>query len=231
MIKPIAKKNLYREVFNYIIEQIAKGELLQGERLAGEIELAEAFQVSRNSVREALKSLEVLDIVISKSGTGTVVSDTALRNIKFLTMITQLDDDNSMYEMWESRLIIEPELTYRSIQRATESDIVRLEKIVDTSLDEYEKGSYKWGLGKQFHDEIAAISQNTLLQNFLYATVSEINAARVDYILHMDYDRLLKEIYDHKKVVECFMNKDAEGGKAIMKNHLAEAMSLVYGNV
>lgn len=228
MIKPISKKSVYKEVFNSIIEMINNQEFVNGDKLPGEVELSESFQVSRNSVREALKSLEILGIVSSKSGTGTVVCETALRNIKYLNMINQLNDDNIIREMWQTRIIIEPELTYLAIKNATDKDIKKIVEIADLTLDVFKNEIYNWDYGRQFHEEIYAISNNSLLRNFLTATLNELTFARFDYNLRMNYERIYKDTNDHKFIADCFVNKDPEKGKEIMRKHLQDAMNLLY---
>ncbi|MCG8482861.1 MAG: FadR family transcriptional regulator [Clostridia bacterium] len=228
MIKPIAKRSVYKEVFDYIIKMITDGEISLGEKLPNEMELAESFQVSRNSVREALKSLEIMDIITSKAGTGTIVSPTALRNIKYLNLFTTLDQKNVTYDLLESRLIIEPELTFLSIVKSTKSDIANLEKIIQDSVDSLNNKTYRWNLGQPFHDEIARISRNKYLEQFLSATADEISAVRSRHILSLDQNELLSELEEHKEILDCFKKKDAERGRKIMRDHLNSAIELLY---
>lgn len=228
MIKPIEKKSIYKEVFDYIIKMISTGEIGLGDKLPNEIELSDSFKVSRNSVREALKSLEILDIITSKTGTGTIVSPNALRNIKYLNLFTSLDDETATYNLLEARLIIEPELTYRAIKKATQEDIDDLENIIESSIKDLKMEIYRWDLGQAFHDKISQISGNNYLQNFISATSDEIATVRKKYISFLDSNQLLAELDEHLQILECFKTKDAERGSKAMKKHLEDAIALMY---
>lgn len=71
----------YKEVINQILSLIKGGTRKSGERLPSGNELSKYFQVSRNSIREALKVLDHFKIISSKAGTGTFVLKESAQNI------------------------------------------------------------------------------------------------------------------------------------------------------
>ena len=71
MIKPVSKTTLYEEVIKQIISMIKEGKWIPGDKIPGELSLSESFNVSRNIIREALKSLELSGIVEAKPGKTT----------------------------------------------------------------------------------------------------------------------------------------------------------------
>ena len=77
MFEPVTKRTLVENIIHNLLEMIAKGELRAGESLPSERELAASFNVSRASVREALKSLAFNNIVVIKPGSGTYLSENA----------------------------------------------------------------------------------------------------------------------------------------------------------
>ena len=68
MLTPVQKKLVFEEVADQIRLQIENGSLKSGERLPSELQLCEIFQVSRGSVREAIKSLQTLGVLEARSG-------------------------------------------------------------------------------------------------------------------------------------------------------------------
>jgi GntR family transcriptional repressor for pyruvate dehydrogenase complex len=70
--KPVKAKRLYEEVLEQIRELIAGGELKPGDRLMSERELADRLEVSRPSVREAIRSLEMMGFIEIRRGDGTL---------------------------------------------------------------------------------------------------------------------------------------------------------------
>jgi len=79
---------IYQDVLNQILNLIKNGEWLAGDRIPTEIELSKVFQVSRNSIREALKILEHQKIISSKAGSGTHVLEDSFQNIQMLELIS-----------------------------------------------------------------------------------------------------------------------------------------------
>src|SRR5690606_3742762 len=123
MYKLPPRNSIYQDVLNEIINLIKNGEWTAGDRIPTETELARIFQVSRNSIREALKILDHLNIISSKAGSGTHVSEESLQNIQKMELIHTLRQNSTYESLMDTRLIIEPELTYRAALNATEEDI------------------------------------------------------------------------------------------------------------
>ncbi|HWH58624.1 MAG TPA: GntR family transcriptional regulator, partial [Terriglobales bacterium] len=109
---------------------ISSGAIGPGSKLPAERELAKSFGVNRASVRQALKVLEIMGVLSQHVGDGTYLSSTAEailhEPIDFLVLL----DDLSQHELFETRLIMEPELTARAAERATAEDISALRNAV-----------------------------------------------------------------------------------------------------
>ena len=83
MIVPITKNSrVYETVYEQMMNIIEEGEWAEGERIPGEIELAEKFKVSRNSLRSAIKVLYSSEVLDVKPGLGTFVTVGAVKKIK-----------------------------------------------------------------------------------------------------------------------------------------------------
>jgi GntR family transcriptional repressor for pyruvate dehydrogenase complex len=98
---------------------ISEGTLKAGSRLPAERELAEQFQVSRSSLRQALKVLEIIGVISQRVGDGSYVNevpDSLLGEpLNFLILLNNI----SFAELMEARIIVEPELAARAAERAT----------------------------------------------------------------------------------------------------------------
>ena len=73
MFEPIHNKNNYQYIVDQIKQLILDGELIVGDRLPSERDLSEMYQVSRASVREALKALETIGLLESRHGGGNYI--------------------------------------------------------------------------------------------------------------------------------------------------------------
>ena len=99
--------------------------------MPGEIELANLFQVSRGSIREAIKSLQMMGVLEAKSGQGTYVSSNALQKIQDNRLTSMISDIQYRDQVLECRYMIEPQAAFVAAQICTEKDI------------EYLKDSYR----------------------------------------------------------------------------------------
>ncbi|HXA56626.1 MAG TPA: FCD domain-containing protein [Candidatus Acidoferrum sp.] len=101
---------------------ISEGTLSTGARLPAERDLAEKFQVSRSSLRQALKVLEIMGVISQRVGDGTYVtsgdSSVLAESLEFLILLNGI----SFHEVMEARIIVEPELAARAATRATAKD-------------------------------------------------------------------------------------------------------------
>src|SRR6478672_12734293 len=109
---------------------ISEGALVAGSRLPSERELAENFQVSRSSLRQALKVLEIMGVISQRVGDGTYLNPVAPsvldEPMEFLILLNGI----SFHELMEARVIVEPELAARAATRATPESLARLREAI-----------------------------------------------------------------------------------------------------
>jgi GntR family transcriptional repressor for pyruvate dehydrogenase complex len=232
MIQPIKKKSIYKSVFDSLVKVIQNEEIAVGEKLPTEAILAEQFQVGRNSIREALKSLELMDIISSQSGVGMIISKNAIRNINLINILRSKVPKSKSFEMWETRLIIEPQMTELAIIRATDEQRKKIYDLASMSVETFNSGDYKWEKGGNFHKLISEASGNSILSNLL-DIVNNIIQTRIEFIIHYkESDNELGEslLDNHLKIAECFINHDPEKGRRIMYEHLKIAFDYIKDN-
>ena len=225
MITPARRKNLYEEISNQIIAMISGGRWKQGERIPGEIELAGMFEVSRNSVRESIKALELVGLLNSKSGRGTFVSDQAPFRIRQLRFASDLDSEDLLKEIMEARLIIEPGLAAMAAERASPGDIRLLEESIDACFVALENKTYSFELGFTFHSQIFRMSGNRILSN-LFDSMKEnlIVTRRKIFFKHIKETVLVEELNEHRRIIEFIKERKSEEAQAAMKRHIAVSL-------
>jgi GntR family transcriptional repressor for pyruvate dehydrogenase complex len=109
---------------------ISSGELHPGAKLPPERELARRFAVNRASIRQALKALDIMGIVVQRVGDGTYLTMDASTTLRAPLDFLILVDGISFQELFEGRRIVEPELAARAALRRTEEDLEDMEKAV-----------------------------------------------------------------------------------------------------
>ena len=226
MYKLPSRNLIYQDVLNQILNLIKNGEWVPGNRIPTETELAKIFQVSRNSIREALKILEHLKIISSKAGSGTHVLEESFQNIQMLELVNTFRQKSTYESLMDTRLIIEPELAYRAALRATEEDIENLENIIEISINQINEGIYFTPtVGFSFHMELAKIANNEILWKFLESITLELLSLRKVIMNKHNKEDLLNEINEHKEIFEFIKSKNPEQAKKTMHDHLKNAQS------
>ena len=158
----------YQRVLQYVRDEILKGSYRPGKRLPPERELAEKMCVSRNSVREAMRTLEIIGVIKSTQGAGNYVSchfESSL--VDWLTMmflIQQLD----YRQVSELRQGIEFQAALLAMNRISDDQMFRLEELVEKMRQEQVEEE-NVALDKQFHSLVAQASGNQLFVSILQA--------------------------------------------------------------
>jgi DNA-binding FadR family transcriptional regulator len=128
LFKPVKKTRVYEEIVVKVKHMIEKGRLHSGDQLPSERELAEVFNVSRSSVREALRSLETQGYLESRQGDGTYIARQPVESLVNPLATVIFSEKDGQMELFEMRRLIEPQLAYLAAERATPEEIVMLGK-------------------------------------------------------------------------------------------------------
>ncbi len=130
VFEPLDRVSVASHVIAQIEAAMRRGDLRRGDRLPTEIELAEQFQVSRTSIREALKVLEILGLLDVKRGAGTFIATAprmpTLDPLLFLLLL----EDGSRDDLVEVRFMVEVGFTQLAQARMELETIERLEENV-----------------------------------------------------------------------------------------------------
>ncbi len=123
-----AERDLTTILIGRVKEMISSRQVNPGEKLPSERELAERFGVSRPSLRNALKVLEIMGVVSQKVGDGTYLNRDASQVLSVPFEFLFLMDETSMQDLVDIRLIIEPPLAARAAQWADAHEIEMLNR-------------------------------------------------------------------------------------------------------
>ncbi len=169
MFEQVQSQKYYMQIVSQIRNLILQGKLKAGDKLPPERHLAQEFGTSRASIREALSALEMLGLIESKSGHGNFIrTDGAEASIDG-ELLKELIKAHRPYEIFESRLEIEPSLAALAAQRATAEEKKKLAKQVErlntlekdlqkdpSKLEEYMEEDRKFHLliGRYAHNNV-----------------------------------------------------------------------------
>lgn len=206
-------------VVEHIIELIASGKLLPGEKLPSERDLAENFNVSRTVIREAIRSLIASGLVEVRTGSGAVISipDTSVVS-KSISLLIQLKGSGSFHEKtFEVRKLLEVEIAGLAAQRATEIDVSELNELCQ-QMDASENLEGYAKLDVAFHNRLAQATQNELYTILLDSVVYiMIEIRRMSLTIPGTMEEAQKH---HKEILEKIISQDVEGARNVMADHL-----------
>jgi GntR family transcriptional repressor for pyruvate dehydrogenase complex len=202
---------------------ISGGSIVPGSKFPPERELAKEFRVNRASLRQALKVLEIMGVLTQRVGDGTYLSasaETILNEpIHFLILL----DDLSHHELFETRMIVEPELAARAALRATAEDLATLRHAI-MSMERSRTTRARLDADMAFHEAIFRASGNRichLLFNVIHRTVL---TSMTQLSRRTSIDRPLSF---HRKIYSAIRDRDAKEARRHMLEHIADAQKLM----
>lgn len=204
-------------VFNRLKEKIRTGKYKAGEKLPTEMELAERYSVSRNTVRAAINRLSMLGMVESFQGKGTFVKDMNFtdRVEKLLPMF--FSEGSDYLSIMNLRIAVESQAAFLAARRATYREIQELEQIVEdleanrTDLKYYAENDIK------IHSKIAELSGNNLFVSLIEMIREILQDVLEDFIAEFgNYESLTS----HRRILESIKMADADAARTAMQKHL-----------
>ena len=207
------------QIIDQIRDAVLSGKLKPGNRLASEKELADQFGVSKATMREAMRVLEVLGLIEIRKGLGggIFIAEVGMRTtihsiINFLHF-----QPVSIKEITTLRYLIEPTVAQIAASKITEKDIQNLKKILgenpSASVDEVSKE-----IG--FHRYLARMAENTLLILIVDFVDNLLDSIKSKAKLGPDFYRDVRKA--HQQILDCLIKKDAVGAGIAMTRDLLE---------
>ncbi|OFI06061.1 HTH-type transcriptional regulator LutR [Clostridium acetireducens DSM 10703] len=221
MFSPIKNTKVYEKVIEQIKEMIAKGTFKKGDKLPSEREMAESLKVSRTSIREALRELEIMGIIESRQGEGNFIKDNFENNLfEPLSTIFLLKESNPE-EILELRHIIERGSVILAAERITHEELEEIDLLFENAKNSNsEEELVKVDI--TFHYKIAQASKNFLIVSILNAISflieSFIKNTRKNILTEKEHKAML--IQQHRTIFTALKNHDSNAAEKAMSTHL-----------
>lgn len=202
---------------------IATGTISPGSKLPPERELAKEFGVNRASVRQVLKVLEIMGVLSQRVGDGTYLSASAETILNEPLDFLVLLDDLSQHELFETRLMLEPELAARAAERATAEDLSAMRNTI-FALERSKTTRERLNADLAFHDAIFRASGNRICR-LLFKGIHRTLLMSMGHL--SDRVSLEHPLAFHRKIYTAIRSRDAEEAKRAMLEHITEARKLM----
>ena len=226
-LKPVRRSRLYEGIVGQIQALIAEGRLRPGDQLPPERVLAETFQVSRTSVREALRALELRGLVEGKQGGGTYVRAVSADDLARSMTSALLAGKREIAELFELREMIEPAIARKAAERAQPEHVAELERILDQQRQKVERGEPYPDEDAAFHYTVAVAASNAALLRLVNVVMDLLRESRSTYL--QSGDRPRRSLEGHRMLLDAFRAHDPDRAEQIMGEHIAAVAEGVVG--
>jgi DNA-binding FadR family transcriptional regulator len=224
---PIRTVNAFEQLIERIGRAIKLGLLRPGERLPAERRLAEQLELSRSTVREALRVLYEAGYLEARRG-GVFVAQT-LPTPPRADPAGILTDAAALHDLVAFRMCLELGAAELAAERASESDCDRLARLIDEADSHAGDGTYAAyrAADSRFHITLARISGSIRIADEL----TQLHATFTDLLLmipHSD-EVLANSTAQHRRVLGAITMHDAELARLAMREHLDGAERMLQG--
>ena len=222
MFKPIKSVKISDRVYEQLRDMIYRGEIRAGEKLMSERGMAQALNVGRPTVREAIQKLTEQGLIESRRGVGTfVVSEDTRKDNKPLLQLLN-GQDFTIVDLLEVRLVLESNSAALAAKRATEQDIRIIEQSLNRLLDTRYSSERDLDDELSFHMNIAYATKNIvqvhLMKSFYDVLYYGMNLAFPTLIKDEQLDEMTFD--QHTTIFKAIENRNPELASEIMEKHI-----------
>ncbi len=214
---------LSKQLADELCRQISTGRFRPGDRLPPIQEMAADYAVSVSSLREALRSLEIVGVLSVKHGKGVYVSDRVQLNDECVSTMLAINS-LKLKTVYEARMVVEVGAIPLAVERATDSDIDQMR----TVLNEIFISSPPDALARAdiaFHTLLVGCTRNPLLTEMLQPLVKAIN--RDIRFIHTLPHVIAEFLGWHQRIFQALEARDCADCQAQLRGHLLSGLSIL----
>jgi len=215
--------SLVEQVTKEIEQLIQQGYWKVGDKIPSEKVLMEQFDVSRNTLREAVRALTHVGLLETKQGSGTIVISESMFDLVLAKQIEQ----NSIAQILEVRLAIEREAAFLAAERRTETELKEMQHLIyqckqaleNDDLNNFMEADIK------FHQKVVQASQNNLFVD-LYASLNDSLQFSIEQIMFYAEEKV-EENNIHHELYQAIKNQESEQASKLVDIYITSWKSLL----
>jgi GntR family transcriptional regulator, transcriptional repressor for pyruvate dehydrogenase complex len=223
----VKKKNTTGIIVQKLLELIRVRSLKPGDKLPPERELSELMKVSRPSLREALKSLEMMSIINIRQGSGAFVNKLEPESVvEHLDIVFTLDD-TLYHDLFKARRVLESAIAGMAAENISDGELKEIEDNIKGAASAIRKPREFLELDFKLHSLILKASRNRILPVF----IQSIN--KLNLMMREKTNGYLKirrsSVHDHQSILEALRARDPDSAAKAMEEHLFNVEKGYYG--
>ena len=216
--EPVKRSRLSEDIVTQILQLMGDGNLTAGSRLPSARELAGRLNVSRPSVREAMRQLELMGVIESRQGAGAFVKEVSDEDLVQPLALLLRGRKHLLDDILETRRVIEPHIARLAAEKASSTAVENLQRLVDRQQAKVTAGKLAIEEDTSFHHALARASGNRVL---LLLVESCMDLLRESRKLNLQSpERARRSVEGHADLLRAIKAHDAEGAFAAMNRHL-----------
>lgn len=220
----IRKNKVYEEVAQQI-ERLIRKKLRPGDKLPSERELAEMLSVSRSSVRDAIRGLELRGMVEPRQGAGTIVCEALSESLTHPFGNALIRRRERVGELLDFRKMLEPPLAGRAAMHATIDEISEMAEILQRQEEKLLQGDVAVAEDAEFHYNIAMASGNSVVLKVLDILMDLLRDTR-ERSLQVE-GRAQKSLAGHRRILAAIKRHDPDAAQLAMRQHIEDVEEIV----
>lgn len=226
-VTPTARvQRRYEEIAARLHELVRTQNLQPGDRLPPERQLAELFGVSRTSVREALKSLEQHGVLVCRPGAGTFIAEHSPMAIAHAFEQVFTTARSHLADIFELRLVLEPQVAYLAAQRITDEDCRALQRHLRDHEQAISRNEPTVPHDLAFHQRIALATGNQAIVQLIEQLQDMLLESRDEAL--QSARRMHCSLAAHQLIRDALCRREPNAAKAAMAMHLEQTRNLLF---
>jgi GntR family transcriptional repressor for pyruvate dehydrogenase complex len=218
MLRPITQESVTHSVVDQIVDLIKHTPLRPGDKLPSEKELLLTLNVSRPTVREALRVLGAMGLIESRRGQGSFVREVSADAVIRSAVLSMLLATTDVQEIQYARKLIESDIVATVVERAAPEDYEAVEETLKGAEQALAAGASIYEHTWEFHRALAQIAGNRVLAKLLAVLYQMIRELQIQYYEpHIDPRQ---EVESHRQLLRRLRSATPEEGRQLIRQHL-----------
>lgn len=220
VFSPIQSSRLFEGVLDQLRDAIFAGQFRPGDQLPTERDLAAAFGVSRASVREALRILELSDMVHIRQGRngGIFVAEAPAQPVRLALHTLLRHQRFDIKDLFATKILLEERIVQEAARRISKEQLVQLRLNVEQCEAYLRDGQPPYHKGHAFHIMITRVLDNPLLDDIVCGLADIVSIVRETCPLDSKYERTI--VLEHREILEALQARKPRAAGDAMVRHL-----------
>jgi GntR family transcriptional regulator, transcriptional repressor for pyruvate dehydrogenase complex len=225
MFSPSRQTRAFEDVVRQIQEAILKGSLEPGAKLPAERQLQDTFQVSRGTLREALRTLEQKGLITIKTGTagGAIVRAVDTKMVSESLDLLLRYQKISLKELADFRETVEGVVAAKAARKATRQDVRALRALLRSIRGHLDADSFDWSAvvreDNRFHFHLARIAGNRIFESIVQTIYENISPYFERFLSH-ERGLMERNYQDLFRILEAIEKRDSDATRLLVQKHV-----------